>query len=230
MLEALRKTVCEANKLLPAYGLVEFTWGNVSAIDRETNLVAIKPSGVPYDSLTPENIVIVDLDGNVVEGRDNPSSDTATHVILYKNFKNIGGIVHTHSVWATSWAQAGEPIPCYGTTHADFAYGEIPCTRVLTEKEINEGYEENTGNVIVNQFKDIDYMAVSGVICQGHGPFAWGSNAIGAVKNAKILEEVAHLAFLTRLLNPAAVPIPQYLLDKHYFRKHGPNAYYGQTK
>lgn len=228
MLEKLREDVCKANKLLPHYGLVTFTWGNVSAIDRETKLFVIKPSGVDYDDLTPENMVIVNLDGEVVEGDYNPSSDTPTHMELYKAFPEVGGIVHTHSTWATSWAQAGRSIPCYGTTHADYFYGEIPCVRNLTKEEIDEAYELNTGILIAEYFKNKDYVAMPGVLCKNHGPFAWGKDPFEAVHNAVVLEEVAKMATRTEMINPEAKPAPKVLQDKHYYRKHGANAYYGQ--
>ena len=228
MLEKLREDVCKANKLLPHYGLVTFTWGNVSAIDRETKLFVIKPSGVDYDELTPENMVIVNLDGEVVEGDYNPSSDTPTHMELYKAFPEVGGIVHTHSTWATSWAQAGRSIPCYGTTHADYFYGEIPCVRNLTKEEIDEAYELNTGILIAEYFKNKDYVAMPGVLCKNHGPFAWGKDPFEAVHNAVVLEEVAKMATRTEMINPEAKPAPKVLQDKHYYRKHGANAYYGQ--
>ncbi len=230
MLEELKKRVYEANMLLPKYGLVTFTWGNVSEIDRETGYFAIKPSGVDYDKLKPEDMVIVDLNGNKIEGKYNPSSDTATHVELYKAFPNIGGIVHTHSPWATSWAQAGRGIPCYGTTHADYMYGEIPCVRNLTKEEIDEAYERNTGVLIANYFKDKDYAAVPAVLCKNHGPFTWGKDGNEAVHNAVVLEEVAKMAVHTEAINPNVKPAPQELQDKHYYRKHGANAYYGQGK
>lgn len=229
MLEELKKRVYEANMLLPKYGLVTFTWGNVSEIDRESGLVAIKPSGVEYEKLTPEDIVIVDLEGNRVEGTCNPSSDTLTHVELYKAFPKIGGVVHTHSPWATSWAQAGRGIPCYGTTHADYIYGEVPCARCLTEEELKE-YEKNTGILIVEEFKDKDYEAIPGVLCKNHGPFTWGKDGHEAVHNATVLEEVAKMAAWCEMLNPQVKPAPQELQDKHYYRKHGANAYYGQGK
>ena len=231
MLEELKKRVYEANMLLPKYNLVTFTWGNVSEIDRQTNLFAIKPSGVDYDKLTPEDMVIVDLDGNVVEGKYRPSSDTPTHLELYKAFKNIGGVVHTHSSYATSWAQAGRSIPCYGTTHADYFYGEIPCVRCLNEKEIADAYEQNTGLLIVSEFNAMkkDPEAVPGVLCKNHGPFAWGKDAHEAVHNAVVLEEVAKMAYRAETINPDILPAPQELQDKHYFRKHGANAYYGQN-
>ena len=228
MLEKLREDVCKANKLLPHYGLVTFTWGNVSAIDRETKLFVIKPSGVDYDDLTPENMVIVNLEGEVVEGDYNPSSDTPTHMELYKAFPEVGGIVHTHSTWATSWAQAGRSIPCYGTTHADYFYGEIPCVRNLTKEEIDEAYELNTGILIAEYFKNKDYVAMPGVLCKNHGPFAWGKDPFEAVHNAVVLEEVAKMATRTEMINSEAKPAPKVLQDKHYYRKHGANAYYGQ--
>lgn len=227
MLEELKKKVYEANMDLPKYGLVTFTWGNVSAIDRESGLFVIKPSGVDYDLLKPEDMVVMDLNGNKVEGKYNPSSDTATHLELYKAFGEIGGIVHTHSTYATSWAQAGRAIPCYGTTHADYMYGEIPCARVLTQEEIDEGYEKNTGTVIIETFKGKDPMAVPAVLCTNHGPFAWGTDAKNAVHNAVVLEEVAKMALFTEQLNPHVQPAPQRIQDKHYYRKHGANAYYG---
>ena len=230
MLEELKKRVYEANMLLPKHGLVTFTWGNVSEIDRETGYFAIKPSGVEYDKLTPDDMVIMDLDGNKIEGRYNPSSDTATHIELYKAFKNIGGIVHTHSPWATSWAQAGRDIPCYGTTHADYIYGSVPCVRNLTKEEIDAGYEKNTGVLIVDYFKDKDYEAVPAVLCKNHGPFTWGKDGHEAVHNAVVLEEVAKMAVHTEAINPDVKPAPQILQDKHYYRKHGANAYYGQGK
>lgn len=232
MLEELKKAVYEANMDLPRYGLVTFTWGNVSAIDRETGLFVIKPSGVDYDKLTPEDMVVMDLEGNKVEGRYNPSSDTATHLELYKAFPEIGGVVHTHSSYATSWAQAGRSIPCYGTTHADYMYGEIPCVRCLTKEEIDGAYEENTGHLIVNSFKEMgkDVMAVPAVLCKNHGPFAWGKDAHEAVHNAVVLEEVAKMAYRAETINPRIQPAPQELQDKHYYRKHGANAYYGQKE
>lgn len=232
MLENLKKEVCEANLLLPKYHLVTFTWGNVSAIDRESGLFVIKPSGIEYDQLRPEDMVVVDLEGNKVEGKYNPSSDTATHAILYKRFEKIGGIVHTHSSWATSWAQAGRDIPCYGTTHADYIYGPIPCVRNLTNEEIEEAYEKNTGILIADEFKnkDIDYQAVPAVLCKNHGVFTWGKDANEAVHNSVVVEEVAKMAARTEIINPQALIAPEALLDKHYLRKHGKDAYYGQTK
>lgn len=217
--------------LLPAYHLVTFTWGNVSAIDRESGLFVIKPSGVDYDKLSPEDMVVVDLEGNVVEGKYRPSSDTPTHLVLYKRFLQIGGIVHTHSPFATSWAQAGRGIPCYGTTHADYLYGEIPCIRNLTPQEIDEGYEENTGIVIADEFDrlGLDPVAMPGALCKNHGPFTWGKDAHEAVHNAVVVEEVAKMALYTEMINPKAEPTPQAMQDKHYLRKHGKNAYYGQA-
>ena len=231
MLEELKKRVYEANMLLPKYGLITFTWGNVSEIDRESGLFAIKPSGVDYDKLTPDDIVIMDLDGNKVEGKMNPSTDTPTHLELYKAFPGIGGVVHTHSTFAVSWAQAGLDIPCYGTTHADYFYGSIPCIRNLTAEEIEEHYEKNTGLSIVERFeKDgINPIYVPGCVCKNHGPFTWGKNGNEAVHNAVVVEEVAKMAHLTRQINPDAGETPQYMQDKHFMRKHGPNAYYGQA-
>ena len=232
MLEQLKKEVLEANLLLPKYNLVTFTWGNVSGIDREKGLIVIKPSGVEYDVMTADDMVVVDLDGNVVEGHLNPSSDTATHIELYKAFPEIGGVIHTHSPWATSWAQAGRGIPAYGTTHADYFYGEIPCTRQLTPEEVERAYEKETGTVIIEAFRErsIDPVAVPGVIVYKHGPFSWGKNPHQAVHNAVVMETVADMAYHAEQINPQGTPIEQYLLDKHYMRKHGPNAYYGQKK
>lgn len=230
MLEQLKKEVYEANMLLPKYGLVTFTWGNVSAIDREKGLFVIKPSGVDYDKMTPDDMVVVDLEGNKVEGKLNPSSDTKTHLVLYRRFQNIGGIVHTHSTWATSWAQSGKAIPCYGTTHADYIYGEIPCARNLTVREIEQDYEYNTGVLIADLFekRNIDPKAVPCVLCKNHGPFAWGKDAVNAVHNAVVLEEVAKMAAQCEWINNEVREAPKYLQNKHYMRKHGPNAYYGQ--
>ena len=230
MLDELKKRVYEANMLLPKYGLVTFTWGNVSEIDRQSGIFAIKPSGVEYDSLTPDDMVLVNLKGEKVEGKYNPSSDTATHVELYNAFAGIGGVVHTHSSYATSWAQAGRGIPCYGTTHADYIYGEVPCVRCLNKDEIEEAYETNTGILIVNEFKarGLDPVAVPAVLCKNHGPFAWGKDAHEAVHNAVVLEEVAKMAYRAETINPRIQPAPQELQDKHYYRKHGANAYYGQ--
>lgn len=231
MLEKLKQEVYEANMLLPKYGLVTFTWGNVSGIDREQGLFVIKPSGVEYDRLTPDDMVVVDLEGNRIEGRLQPSSDTATHMILYNRFKNIGGIVHTHSSWATSWAQAGRDIPCYGTTHADYIYGAVPCARNLTKEEIDEAYERNTGVVIADEFehRNLDYIATPAVLCKNHGPFTWGKDAAEAVHNSVVLEEVAKMAARCEWINPENQPASKDLQDKHYFRKHGANAYYGQS-
>ena len=230
MLEELKKRVYEANMLLPKYELVTFTWGNVSEIDRESGIFAIKPSGVDYDKLKPEDMVLMDLDGNKVEGKYKPSSDTDTHLELYKAFSKMNGIVHTHSAWATAWAQAGRGIPCYGTTHADYMYGEIPCVRNLTKDEIEEAYERNTGVLIAEHFKDIDYMAMPAVLCKNHGPFTWGKDGFDAVHNAVVLEEVAKMALQAETLNPQIKPAPQELQDKHYYRKHGANAYYGNEE
>lgn len=228
MLEGLKKQVCEANLLLPKYGLVTFTWGNVSGIDRESGLVVIKPSGVSYDGMTPEDMVVVDLEGNVVEGKWKPSSDTATHVELYKAFPECGGIVHTHSRWATTFAQAGMGIPAMGTTQADYFYGEIPCTRPMADTEIRGEYEKETGRVIVEAFVSRDPAAIPGVLVHSHGPFAWGTDAMNAVHNAVVMEEVAFMDWHAMMINPQGGPMQQTLLDKHYLRKHGKNAYYGQ--
>jgi L-ribulose-5-phosphate 4-epimerase len=230
MLERLKKEVLEANLQLPEHGLVTFTWGNVSGIDREQGLVVIKPSGVPYEELEITDLVVMDLEGRVVEGALRPSSDTPTHLALYRAFPQIGGIVHTHSPGATSWAQAGRPIPALGTTHADYFYGEIPCTRTLTQVEIERGYELETGNVIIETFdkEELDPVAMPGILLSGHAPFCWGKNANQAVHNAVVLEEIAKMALQTFQLNPQIKPIDQFLLDKHYLRKHGANAYYGQ--
>ena len=232
MLESLKQRVYEVNMELPARKLVTYTWGNVSGIDREKGLFVIKPSGVEYDELKPCDLVVMDLKGNKVEGALNPSSDTLTHMVLYNAFPDIGGIVHTHSPNAVAWAQAGEDIPCYGTTHADYFYGSIPCTRHLTQEELDAGYELNTGNTIVECFRErsIDPVAVPGVICFSHGPFTWGRDAADAVYHAVVLEEVARMALLTRQVRADAAPAPQRYQDKHYLRKHGPNAYYGQGK
>ena len=230
MLETLRKQVYEANMELPRRGLVTYTWGNVSGIDREKGLVVIKPSGVEYDELTPENLVVLDLDGNRVEGDLNPSSDTKTHLELYKAFPTLGGIVHTHSPYAVAWAQAGRDIPCYGTTHADYFYGAVPCARHLTKEELDEDYEKNTGKVIIETFttRGIDPVAVPGVICHSHGPFTWGKDEAQAVYHAVVLEEVAFMAWHALMMDPSLPSMQQELLDKHYLRKHGANAYYGQ--
>ena len=228
MLKKLKKAVCEANLLLPEYKLVTFTWGNVSGIDREQGLMVIKPSGVPYETMGPEDMVVVDLDGSVVEGKWKPSSDTATHLELYKAFPDCGGIVHTHSRWAATFAQAGREIPAMGTTHADDFYGAIPCTRPMTDEEINGEYEKETGKVIVETFRELDPAAVPGVLVCSHGPFVWGSDPLKAVHNAVVLEEVAFMAWHAMVLNPELGPMQKALLDRHYLRKHGKNAYYGQ--
>lgn len=232
MLEALKKDVCEANLALVKHGLVTFTWGNVSAIDRANNLLVIKPSGVAYEKLLPELMVVVDLNGIVVEGDLNPSSDTPTHIELYKAFPDIGGIVHTHSQDASAWAQAGRDIPAYGTTHADYFYGPIPCTRTLTNSEIETDYEKNTGLVIAETFekRSLNPVAVPGVNVFNHGPFAWGSDCFEAVHNAVVMEYVAKMALMTEQINPDILPIGNAIADKHYSRKHGANAYYGQKK
>jgi len=227
MLEQLKSEVFEANLELVRKGMVIYTWGNVSGIDREQGLIVIKPSGVSYDRMTPDDMVVVDLDGKVLTPHLKPSSDTATHLVLYRQFKNIGGVVHTHSEWATSWAQAGLSIPALGTTHADYFYGPVPCTRKLTEKEVSGSYEEETGNVIVETFKGKDPDAVPAVLVNGHGPFTWGKDAHNAVHNAVVLDEVAKMAHHTLTLRQVK-GVDQYLLNKHYHRKHGPGAYYGQ--
>jgi L-ribulose-5-phosphate 4-epimerase len=230
MLEKLKEEVYEANLELPQHGLVKYTWGNVSAIDRDSGLFVIKPSGVDYKTMMPSDMVVVDLDGNVVEGELNPSSDTATHAVLYKHYSEIGGIVHTHSTWATIWAQAGLDVPAMGTTHADAFYGSIPCARFLTQEEVDRGYEVETGKVIVETFqkRGLDVLAIPGVLLHGHGPFTWGKDAKSAVVNSVVLEEVAKMNLFTRELNHFAEELPQRILDKHYLRKHGKNAYYGQ--
>lgn len=231
MLEKLKQEVFEANLLLPKYNLVTFTWGNVSAIDSESGLVVIKPSGVDYETMTASDMVVVDMDGNVVEGKLNPSSDTPTHLVLYKAFPEIKSIVHTHSSWATSWAQAGRDIPCYGTTHADYIYGDVPCTRRLTDEEIKNDYEKNTGLVIVERFKNIKpLLSVPCVLCFNHGPFTFGKDCKEAVHNSVVLEEVAKMAYRTEMLSITDTRAPQNIKDKHYFRKHGKDAYYGQKK
>lgn len=228
MLEELKQEVWKANLELPKHGLVTFTWGNVSGVDRERGLFVIKPSGVPYEELKPEHMVVMDLDGNKVEGDMNPSSDTPTHLELYNAFPNCGGIVHTHSEWATSFAQAGKGIPAFGTTHADYFYGEIPATRLMTRQEIEGEYEKNTGKVIIETFEGKDPDAIPAVLVTNHGPFAWGTDAMNAVHNAVVLEEVAKMALRSMMLTPGLPPISQVILDKHYLRKHGDNAYYGQ--
>ena len=224
----LKNDVFRRNLELVEHGLVVLTWGNVSGIDREAGLVAIKPSGVPYASMTAEDVVVVDLEGKTVEGRLNPSSDLPTHLALYRAFPSVGGIVHTHSPKAVAWAQARRGIPAFGTTHADHFHGAVPCTRELTPAEVAEDYELNTGRVIEERFHDLDAEAFPGVLVAGHGPFAWGPTPRKAVENAVALEQIAAMALDTLLLDPEAEPAPSYVLDKHYFRKHGPGAYYGQ--
>lgn len=227
MLECLKEQVFQANLDLVKYGLVIFTWGNVSGIDREKGFVVIKPSGVSYDKMKPKDMVVLNLYGQVVEGTLKPSSDTPTHLVLYRQFPEIGGVVHTHSEWATSWAQAGRAIPALGTTHADYFFGEIPCTRKMTKAEIEGDYELETGKVIVETFRDINTGQVPGVLVNNHGPFTWGANAGEAVHNAVVMEEVAKMAFRTLVLN-SETTMSQDLLNKHFLRKHGKNAYYGQ--
>lgn len=230
MLEQLKKEVYEANMELPKRGLITYTWGNVSGIDRESGYFVIKPSGVDYDKLSPEDMVVVDLEGNVVEGKYKPSSDTPTHLELYKKYPEIGGVVHTHSPNATAWAQAGRSIPLYGTTHADYFFGSIPCARSLTKEEIEGDYEKNTGLVIIETFESLGLnpMYTPGVLCTNHGPFTWGKDAAEAVHNAVVLEEVAKMSTATEIINPKVHQAPDSIRDKHFFRKHGANAYYGQ--
>jgi len=228
MLDQLKQEVFEANMELPKHGLVTYTWGNASGIDRKSGLVVIKPSGVPYEVMRAEDMVVIDLEGNIVEGKLKPSSDAPTHLALYKAFANIGGIVHTHSRWATSWAQAGISLLPYGTTHADYFYGEIPCTRDMTDEEINSQYEANTGHVIVETFKNLNPDFIPAVLVKNHGPFTWGKTPGEAVHNSAVLEEIAMMAINSRILNPHIKPMPKALLDKHFLRKHGANAYYGQ--
>ena len=231
MLEDLKQAVWEANLRLPKHNLVTFTWGNVSGIDRKKGLMVIKPSGVEYDALNPSDLVVVDLEtGKTVEGDLNPSSDTDTHLVLYRAFQNIGGVVHTHSRWATIFAQAGRGVPALGTTHGDYFYGEIPCTRRMTAEEIGGRYELETGNVIVERFRHLDPDSVPAVLVHSHGPFCWGKDAKEAVHNAVVLEEVAFMAWHNLALDAALPPMQQELLDKHFLRKHGKNAYYGQKK
>jgi L-ribulose-5-phosphate 4-epimerase len=230
MLDDLKDQVLKANLDLIKYNLVTLTWGNVSGIDREKNLVVIKPSGVDYDKLKTEDMVVVDLNGKIILGNLRPSSDTPTHIELYRNFENIGGITHSHSMYATIFAQACKEIHCYGTTHADHFYGNIPLTRFLTKEEVEENYELNTGKVIIERFKKLDPVATPGVLLAGHAPFTWGKTPGEAVKNNLILERVAKMAFSALHLNPEIKTLPEYILKKHYLRKHGPDAYYGQTK
>ncbi len=229
MLEDLKELVLAANLELCARNLVIYTWGNVSGFDHERGLVVIKPSGVPYEKLTAAQMVIVNLNGEVVEGSLRPSSDTPTHLVLYRSFPGIGGVAHTHSTWATAWAQARLSIPCYGTTHADHFHGEIPCTRGLRRAEIETAYEAETGKVIAERFRGLDPDACPGVVVANHGPFTWGQDCLKAVENSVVLEEVARMAALTRQLNPGVPPAPRFLIDKHYWRKHGAGAYYGQS-
>lgn len=229
MLEELKEKVCRANLDLVKHGLVIFTWGNVSAIDRESGLVVIKPSGVSYDGMKPSDMVVVDLEGNVVEGELRPSSDTPTHLVLYKAFKEIGGIVHTHSTYATAWAQAGKDIPNIGTTHADYFHDAIPCTPDMTKEEVMGQYELETGNVIVRRFEGLNPVHTPGVLVKNHGPFSWGKDADQAVYNAVVMEQVAKMAFVAYSVNPDLTMNPL-LIEKHFSRKHGPNAYYGQKK
>ncbi|MFS8604435.1 MULTISPECIES: L-ribulose-5-phosphate 4-epimerase [Priestia] len=230
MLDKLKEEVFQANLDLPKHGLVKYTWGNVSAVDRDSGLFVIKPSGVTYEKMTAKDMVVVDLDGRVVEGELNPSSDTLTHAVLYKHYPEIGGIAHTHSTWATIWAQAGLDVQAMGTTHADTFYGAVPCARFLTEREVNDGYEVETGKVIIETFEErgLDVLAVPGILLQGHGPFTWGKDAKTAVMNSVVLDEVSKMNFFTQKLNGLAEELPQRILDKHYLRKHGQNAYYGQ--
>ncbi|MTW84419.1 L-ribulose-5-phosphate 4-epimerase [Virgibacillus dakarensis] len=230
MLEDLKQVVLEANLALPKHNLVTFTWGNVSGVSREEELIVIKPSGVPYEKLKRDNMVVVDFNGDVVEGELNPSSDTPTHVVLYKNFPHIGGVVHTHAPWSTSWAQAGKDLPALGTTHADYFYGTIPCTRPMSDEEILGAYERETGNVIVETFNHINPVELPGVLVHSHAPFSWGKDPNQAVHNAVVLEEVAKMAIQTYQINPDVPSINQAILDKHYLRKHGADAYYGQKK
>jgi len=228
LLKNLKEQVCAANLELPRYNLVTFTWGNVSGIDRAAGLMVIKPSGVPYKDLTCDKMIVVDMQGRIVEGSGKPSSDTATHLRLYHAFPTVGGIVHTHSRWATIFSQAGKSIPAFGTTHADYFYGTVPCTRALTSQEVTGQYELETGNVIAETFANLDSMAIPGVLVKNHGPFTWGETPMKAVENSVVLEEVAQMAYHTQQLTPDILPVPQTLLDKHYFRKHGPTATYGQ--
>lgn len=228
MYDKLRRDVLQANQVLKKQGLVILSWGNVSGIDRDEGIIAIKPSGIPYEELTSEKIVIVDLQGNIVDGELKPSSDTATHLELYKNFDNIGGVCHTHSTHATMWAQAMHPIPCFGTTHADHFYGNVPVTESMDKEMITSDYEKNTGKAIVKCFENLNPIEMPAVLVAQHGPFTWGDSARAAVKNAVILEEIAKMAIGTKIINPDSAEIRRNLLDKHFLRKHGKNAYYGQ--
>ncbi|WP_462216638.1 L-ribulose-5-phosphate 4-epimerase [Klebsiella pneumoniae] len=227
-MQQLKQQVFEANMDLPRYGLVTFTWGNVSAIDRQRGLVVIKPSGIAYESMTVDDMSVVDLQGHVVEGRWRPSSDTATHLALYRRYPDLGGVVHTHSTHATAWAQAGLAIPALGTTHADYFFGNIPCTRALSAQEVDEAYELNTGQVIIETLGEANPLHTPGIVVYQHGPFAWGKDAHEAVHNAVVMEEVARMAWIARGINPQLQPIDSWLMNKHFQRKHGPNAYYGQ--
>ncbi|HBW3529816.1 TPA: L-ribulose-5-phosphate 4-epimerase [Klebsiella pneumoniae] len=227
-MQQLKQQVFEANMDLPRYGLVTFTWGNVSAIDRQRGLVVIKPSGIAYESMTVDDMSVVDLQGHVVEGRWRPSSDTATHLALYRRYPDLGGVVHTHSTHATAWAQAGLAIPALGTTHADNFFGDIPCTRALSAQEVDEAYELNTGQVIIETLGEANPLHTPGIVVYQHGPFAWGKDAHEAVHNAVVMEEVARMAWIARGINPQLQPIDSWLMNKHFQRKHGPNAYYGQ--
>ena len=227
-MQQLKQQVFEANMDLPRYGLVTFTWGNVSAIDRQRGLVVIKPSGISYESMTVDDMSVVDLQGHVVEGRWRPSSDTATHLALYRRYPDLGGVVHTHSTHATAWAQAGLAIPALGTTHADYFFGDIPCTRALSAQEVDEAYELNTGQVIIEALGEANPLHTPGIVVYQHGPFAWGKDAHEAVHNAVVMEEVARMAWIARGINPQLQPIDSWLMNKHFQRKHGPNAYYGQ--
>jgi L-ribulose-5-phosphate 4-epimerase len=227
MLKSLKEKVLEANLELVSHRLVISTWGNASERDPDTGYIVIKPSGIPYDQMKTEHMAVLDIHGNQLEGEMKPSSDTSTHLVLYREFQHIGGVVHTHSEWATSWAQAGRSIPSYGTTHADYFHGEIPCSRALTREEVEGAYEENTGKVIVETFRNLDYKHLPGVLVHGHGPFSWGKDGIEAVHHALVIEEVAKMAFRTEVLGNKT-PVDPYLLDKHFLRKHGKDAYYGQ--
>lgn len=227
-MQQLKQQVFEANMDLPRYGLVTFTWGNVSAIDRQRGLVVIKPSGIAYESMTVDDMSVVDLEGHVVEGRWRPSSDTATHLALYRRYPDLGGVVHTHSTHATAWAQAGLAIPALGTTHADYFFGDIPCTRALSAQEVDEAYELNTGQVIIETLGEANPLHTPGIVVYQHGPFAWGKDAHEAVHNAVVMEEVARMAWIAHGINPQLQPIDSWLMNKHFQRKHGPNAYYGQ--
>jgi len=232
MLEDLKAEICDANRRLPSTGLVKLTWGNISGIDRDKGIFGIKPSGVDYGALTPGDIVLVDLDGQVVEGQLNPSSDTKTHLALYRAWEKVGGICHTHSAYATMFSQAGNEVPCFGTTHADHFYGPVPVVRILTTEEVDLDYEALTGTAIIDHFKEhgIDPSAVPGALQHHHAPFTWGKNALKSLENSIALEMCAQMALETLRINPDAAPLPQHLLDKHFLRKHGPGAYYGQKK